>query len=115
MMINWIALTTVEQLDQLLQDASQQPLLIYKHSTTCAISHMAQSRLERQWEPGQVPGLKAYFVDLHKHRLVSNAVAERLGVRHQSPQVLLIKNGQCIYHESHSGIRFDALSDALSR
>lgn len=112
-MIHWNALTSVEQLDQILQESMQHPVLIYKHSNTCSISHMAQSRLERQWQAEVVPTLKPYFLDLLRHRDVSKAVAERLGVRHESPQVLLVQDGKCVYDESHMGIRFDALPESV--
>ena len=68
---------------------------------------MILSRLERSAEQGNI---EFYFLDLIKHRDISNQIAERFGVYHESPQILLIKNGECTYDESHLGISMDELA-----
>lgn len=106
--MNWHPLTDLAQLDVLVEQSYQHPVLIFKHSTRCSISSMALSRLERDWQEGN--GTPApYYLDLIAYRPVSNAIAERLGVEHQSPQVLLLRNGKCVYHASHSAIRFQEI------
>jgi bacillithiol system protein YtxJ len=97
----WEQLTEESQLETVLQQSHQQPVVIFKHSTRCSISAMAKSRLERAETPENVV---FYFLDLIRYRSVSNRIAEMFQVYHESPQVLLIKNGECVYDESHNGI-----------
>jgi len=104
--MNWIDLNTEAQLEEIIRlssDPNVSAVAIYKHSTRCGTCHLVQARLERTWsyDPQKVP---LYFLDLLAHRNVSNAVAERFHVEHESPQLLLIKNGKCIYHTSHTAI-----------
>lgn len=102
--MNWIDLNNEVQLDTLKESSRQKPLVIFKHSTRCAVSSMAKSRLERNPQP---EGVDFYYLDLIKHKSLSNKIAEIFAVYHESPQILLIKNGECIYDESHSGIQMD--------
>ncbi len=109
--MNWIALTTAEQLTALIKQSSQKPQVIFKHSTRCSISSMAKARLERMQEPA---GVDFYYLDLIQYRYISNAIAEQFAVFHESPQLLLIKNGECIYSESHSGISMEDLLEQVN-
>ncbi len=102
--MNWLPLTSIEQLEQIKQASNNKPQLIFKHSTTCSISKMAFSRFERAEAPETID---FYYLDLLNHRNVSNAIAEFFQVHHESPQVILIKNGACVYDESHYGIMMD--------
>jgi bacillithiol system protein YtxJ len=102
--MNW---TLLESPDQLSEIKNQQGYsLIFKHSTRCSISMMAKRRFEMDWEvlPGDLP---VYFLDLIKYRDISNQVAQDFQVHHESPQLLLIKNGECVLDQSHSGISVD--------
>jgi len=107
--MNWIPLTTETQLQQLTAFSATRPQVIYKHSTRCGISSLAKSRLERQYQPTDID---FHYLDLIAHRPLSNAIAERFKIHHESPQVLLIKNGICVYNESHSGISMNDIVDA---
>ncbi len=104
--MNWIDLTNVAQLAEIKEHSKVKPQLIFKHSTRCSISGVAKSRLERSTPPENVD---FYFLDLIKNRDISSKIAEVFSVFHESPQVLLIKNGECIYDESHSGINMDEI------
>lgn len=99
--MNWIPLTTKEQLEIIKGKSHQTPQVIFKHSTRCSISSMVLSRLERSDSP---EGSDFYLLDLIQYRSVSNQIAEDFRVEHESPQVLLIKNGSCLYSESHMAI-----------
>lgn len=99
--MKWIDLTDDTQLATIAAESKEQPVVIFKHSTRCSISSMAKNRLDRE---ADVPGMQFYYLDLIRHRALSNAVAELYQVVHESPQVLLIRNGECIYDESHNGI-----------
>ncbi len=105
--MNWQALTELDQLETIAQASFDHPVLIYKHSTTCSISSTAKSRLERQWDNSH--GIEAYYLDLLRLRPISNAIAEKFDVPHESPQVLLIRDGKCVYNESHFAIQFDEI------
>jgi bacillithiol system protein YtxJ len=100
----WIELNDEEQLNNIKELSKDKPQLIFKHSTRCGISSMAKGRLERSTQPENID---FYYLDLIKNRHLSNKVAENYSVFHESPQVLLIKNGTCVYDESHSGIMMD--------
>jgi bacillithiol system protein YtxJ len=109
--MKWNALTNINQIDTLKELSAKQAVLIFKHSTRCSISSAALNRLERNWQ-GNEP-INLWFLDLIKYRDVSNAVAQQFQIEHQSPQVLVIKNGQCIYHSSHFDIDYhDILAHA---
>ena len=109
-LMNWISLQQPEQLLQLKQLSFERPQLIFKHSTRCSISIIAKSRLERSDPP---PGVDFYYLDLLNHRALSNQVAEDYDVFHQSPQVLLVINGECIYEETHNAISMEEIADQL--
>lgn len=98
--MNWIELQHEEQLDQLKRDNALS--LVFKHSTRCSISHMALKLFEREWNPS-VP-VNTYFLDLLKYKGISNKIADDFSVYHESPQILLIRNGECIYDASHQDI-----------
>ncbi len=104
--MTWITLQTNEQLDQLKQSSYTKPQIIFKHSTRCATSSMAKNRLERSIQPDE---LDFYFLDLLKYRSISAKIVEDFKVYHESPQILVIKNGECIYDESHSAIDMDEI------
>ncbi len=104
--MNWIPLQEEEQLQEILLNSNTKPQVIFKHSTRCSISSMAKNRLDKTDQP---EGIDFYYLDLIKHRKLSNKIAEDFQVRHESPQVLVINNGKCIYNESHSGISMDEI------
>jgi bacillithiol system protein YtxJ len=109
--MNWISLTTEMQLKQVIENSYQQAQVIFKHSTTCSISKVALRRLETAEAP---EGYNFYYLDLLSFRPISNLVASLLKVHHESPQVLIIKNGECIYDESHMAIQMDDIKEQLA-
>ena len=104
----WNELTEDKQLAEIRKQSSTQPVVIFKHSTRCSISTMAKGRLERSLAPESVT---FYYLDLIRHRDISNMIAREFGVHHESPQVLLIRNGDCVYDESHNGISMDEIRE----
>ncbi len=109
--MNWIPLTTEEQLAQLIEKSATVPQVIFKHSTRCSTSVMVLNRLERSNIPENID---FNFLDLLTYRNISNKVAADLNVFHESPQILLIRNGKCVYDESHLGISIDELAEQAS-
>jgi len=104
--MHWIHLTDEEQLEQILTKSQIRPQVIFKHSTRCSVSAVALQRLQRVAQPADID---FYFLDLLSYRGLSNKVTEMLGVTHESPQVLLVKNGDCVYEESHMGISMNEI------
>ncbi len=108
--MNWIDLTYESQVDEIKERSKQKPQLIFKHSTRCSVSSVAKNRLERAEQPENID---FYYLDLIKYRPVSNKIAEEFSVYHESPQIILIKNGECIYDESHSGISMEDIIENI--
>lgn len=104
--MNWISITDANAIELIKNNSSKRPQVIFKHSTRCSISTMAKSRLERSEIPS---GIDFHYLDLLKFRNLSNLIAEEFKVEHSSPQVLLIKDGVCVYDESHSGIDMQSI------
>ncbi len=112
MFLNWIPLTSTEEVNKLKEHSFSVPCLIFKHSTSCNISAIAKYRLDDDWDfEGDV--LQPYFLDLLRFRPISKYVAESFEVYHESPQILLIINGECVYDASHLDIRVEELKEAL--
>jgi len=111
--MNWNSLTEEAQLDTIRQESYTHPVLIFKHSTRCSISATAKARLERSWKGAEVGDLAPYYLDLIAYRSLSGRVATEFGVPHQSPQVLLINKGECVYDASHFEISFAEISQQL--
>lgn len=111
--MNWNKLASVEDMQQLIKDSAERPVLIFKHSTRCSISATALSRLERKWNVDE-DKIKPYFLDLISYREISNAIADKFDVMHQSPQALIIKDGKSIYDASHFDIDYNKLLAQLS-
>lgn len=106
--LNWNALTQIAQLDSIVEESADKPVVIFKHSTRCSISRMALKNFEREYNLDESE-VAPYFLDLLEHRDISNEIAQKFQVIHQSPQLLLIKNGKSVYDVSHSEIDAEAL------
>ena len=106
--MDWISLTSSAQLAEVKEKSKNKPQLIFKHSTRCSISSVAKNRLERDTPAENVD---FYYLDLISYRELSAKIAEEFSVFHESPQVILIKNGECSYDESHSGINMDDIKE----
>lgn len=109
--INWKPLEHLGQLDEIAAFSNQKPIVIFKHSTRCSISRMALKRFESEYDIDE--SIDTYFLDLLEHRDISNEIASRFGVYHQSPQLILIKDGKAIYDVSHDSIDAEVLKGKL--
>ncbi|MBC6991193.1 MULTISPECIES: bacillithiol system redox-active protein YtxJ [Hymenobacter] len=114
-MISWQPLTQPEQLTDIVRESHEQPVMIFKHSTSCSISAAAKSKLERQWDEAGLQEAKIYYLDLLRYRPISAEIAQQFGVRHESPQLLLIQDGECRYDASHMGIRLSDIKNQLAQ
>ena len=109
--VDWNNLETLEQLDSIVEESKEKPVVIFKHSTRCSISRMALKQLENGYN--YEDKITPYFLDLLNHRDISNEIANRFGVFHQSPQMIVIKDGKSVYNASHSAIDADDLAKFL--
>ncbi len=98
--INWIPLTSLEQIEEIKTQSKSESILIFKHSTRCGISSMVIKRFEALFKE-EHQELKVYYLDLLNYRNVSDEVGYTFQVMHQSPQLLAIKNGVSIWNASH--------------
>jgi bacillithiol system protein YtxJ len=108
-------LTTVEgidELDRLLEHSAAEPVLLFKHSYTCGISAEALDELIEHLREEQ-PAIRYAMVTVQTHREVSNAVSSKLGIRHETPQALLVRNGRVVWSASHFRVNADSLGKAL--
>lgn len=108
----WKTLSTLNQLSDIEKFSFEKPQIIFKHSTSCSISRMAKSRMEAGLEDLEKQA-DIYYLDLLANRSVSNSIAEKWNVEHESPQVLVIKNGVSVYDASHNMVSVDELKKNL--
>ena len=111
--INWIPLTEMNQLDEIKSLSKSKAILIFKHSTRCGISRMVLKNFENEYNL-QDSEIELYFLDLIEYRSISNEIAMKFNVIHQSPQVLVIQNEGVIYHDSHHQISVEAIKKAIN-
>ncbi|WP_370088466.1 bacillithiol system redox-active protein YtxJ [Ekhidna sp.] len=109
----WTHLNQIDQLNKVDEASYKKPVLLFKHSTRCSISAMTLSRFERSFQ--EEAAFEPYFLDLIAHRDISNEIASKYGIKHESPQAILIKDGKVIFHESHTAINFDELNSIAQR
>ena len=102
----WKKLESMEDLDAAIEESKTKKVVLFKHSTRCSISSMVLSKFERAVEKSD-KDVSYYFLDLIAHRDISNEIAKRLDVEHQSPQLLVLENGLVKKHASHNGATLD--------
>lgn len=109
--IGWNDLTDLQQLNEIQKESNEKPVVIFKHSTRCSISRMALKQFENEFDLHDE--VKPYFLDLIANRDVSNEIANRFEVVHQSPQILLIRDGKSVYDASHDRIDAELLKQKI--
>ncbi len=110
--MNWEHVTSEEEILDIAENiSSKSTCVIFKHSTTCSISSVAQRRLQ-DFKPSE--NVRVFYLDLLRHRGVSNFIADKFEVRHESPQILVIKNGKAVYHNSHLSIDIQELEGQIN-
>lgn len=101
--VPWRPLVAVHQLEQIAEDSKHKTQLIFKHSTSCGISRMVLNTFNASYGFSKEQ-FDLYYLDLHSFREVSNETGYKFKVMHQSPQLLVIRNGIVVAHESHGGV-----------
>ncbi|MBG9376746.1 bacillithiol system redox-active protein YtxJ [Panacibacter sp. DH6] len=110
-MLNWITLNNIDELESIKEKSFQKPQVLFKHSTRCGTSSVVKSRFERATA---IPDADFYYIDLIRYRDLSDKIATDFKVYHESPQVLIIKDGQCRYNESHFGIDMEEITEQVT-
>ena len=110
--MNWNKIETPADLQKIKDESKSKPVMLFKHSTTCSISRTVLDRLERNWKAEDEQGLSPYFLDLLRHRDLSNQIATDFSVHHESPQILIIENGKSVYDRSHFDIDYKSIKEA---
>ncbi len=105
-------LTTLDALADAFARSADAPIVVFKHSATCSVSAGAHDRLAPFAAEADVP---VYRIVVQTARPVSNAIAERTGVQHASPQVLVVRGGGAVFDASHGRVTAEAVRDALAR
>ncbi|GAA0877854.1 bacillithiol system redox-active protein YtxJ [Algoriphagus jejuensis] len=104
--MNWKKLTESVQIKEIKELSNSKPVLIFKHSTRCSVSSMTLDRLLRNWKTEDGEKLVPFFLDLIAYRSLSEQVEIEFGVAHESPQVIILRNGKAVYDNSHFGISY---------
>ena len=108
----WKTLDRIDQLDLIKEQSKNKPVAIFKHSIRCGISSMVKKQLEREWDISD-EDMDFYYLDLITYRPISNQIAEDFGVVHQSPQLVVIKDGWAVYNDSHYSISVDQIKSLI--
>lgn len=111
--ISWNHLSSLQQLQEAIQNSDSTPVVLFKHSTRCGVSSMALNRLDSSEDLAK-SSANFYFIDLLAFREISQAVSEEFHIQHESPQLIIVKNGQARYHASHSDIRPNTLLEQIA-
>lgn len=109
--MKWNSITDINQIEAIVTTSKERPQVIFKHSTTCPISSMAKMRLEESWD---IEDVDAHYLDLLAHRHISTAIAEDLQVHHESPQVILLMDGEVVYDASHLDINVEEVKESIT-
>lgn len=107
--MNWIPLVEIHELDLIKSLSEEKTVVIFKHSTRCGISRSVLSQFEKATASIKKP-VAFYFLDLLNFRSLSNEIASTFDVYHQSPQLLVIKNNKCVANFSH----YDIISEGIN-
>lgn len=109
--MNWTSLESAEQINAIKNQEGYS--VIFKHSTRCSISMMVKKRFELDWD--KLPeDINLYFLDLIKYRDLSSQIATEFFVHHESPQLLLIKGGECVLDLSHGEVSVEEAMSVIS-
>jgi len=98
----WNNISDISQIDECVEVSKQNTVVIFKHSTRCGTSRAVLKAFEKQTKPLEY--VKFYFLDLIKYRDISNKIASDFNINHQSPQLIILKEGKAIAHGSHYSV-----------
>ncbi len=111
--VKWHQIKSMDDLDAIDQKSKDKLQVIFKHSTRCSISSMALNRVEREFSIDE-DKVDMNFLDLIQYRAISNQIADKYGVYHESPQMIILKNGEVCHHSSHNGIDINVVKEFVN-
>lgn len=109
----WIELNSIDQLDEIEKSSEEKTVAILKHSTRCGVSRMVLRMFESDYDLDENEPVDLYFLDLITYREISNEIASRFRVHHESPQLIVLKNREVVHHSSHQGISANKLKELV--
>lgn len=112
--VPWNQLTALEHLEKLKEESNEKTVAILKHSTRCGISRMVLRQFESNYNLDENANIKLYFLDLLSYRDISNQISERFKVQHESPQLIVLQDGEVVHHASHQGIDAEKLAEFVN-
>ena len=109
---SWKTINSIQEFEAAIEKSFDKPVILFKHSTTCSRSAYAKHRLESDYS---INPEKAdfFYLDLLNHRDISNSIASKLDVRHQSPQIIVVKKGKAVFDASHESITLKGIEERL--
>jgi thioredoxin 1 len=105
----------IESVDAAIAESRERPVLLFKHSRYCGVSCEALDELQSHIDAQADATVSYRMVTVQTHRLVSDAVSQRLGIRHETPQAILLRNGRAVWNASHFRITAGQLDQAISQ
>lgn len=109
----WNVLESIPEVDEIFEQSKRRPQLLYKHSNRCGTCLFTKSEIENSSDD-ILKHSEMHFIDVISCRKVSDYIAEKLDIWHESPQAILLKNGKVVWHASHSAIKSTKILDKLS-
>jgi bacillithiol system protein YtxJ len=109
-----LQLTSPDQIDALIAESAMRPVLLFKHSVSCGTSAYALDELQELLDRNHTEDVRYAVVVVQSDRATSNAIATRLGVRHETPQALLLRDGRVVWNASHHRLTADTLAKAVA-
>ena len=113
--VPWHPLDQMDDLDRLQEESKTKTVVIFKHSTRCGISRMVLKNFESEFKAPENSEYKLYFLDLLARRDISTEVARRFGVQHESPQLIILRDGKVVHHASHHSIQPEMVGEYLNK
>ena len=111
--MNWNILNSIDQLLKIDEKSKNKIQILFKHSTRCSVSTFAKRILENEYNDSIKEQFDVYYIDLISYRDVSNEIANRYKVEHESPQLIVIKEGVAVFTSSHSDVSFEKVLASL--
>lgn len=111
--MDFINLNHVSQLEQINEQSKTKAQVIFKHSTRCSVSSFAKRILISEFSDSLAQKMDVHYLDLIAHRDISGEIASKYNIEHESPQILLITNGKCVYNASHSDCSLEKAAELI--
>lgn len=112
-MISWKPFDSLQQLQDIIHKSYTHRVFIFKHSTRCSVSSIAKLRLEDHWDQSLSENSEVFLLDVISNRDISKEVADYFQVHHESPQILIIENGECTHDASHFDITVEEIREVI--